>query len=42
MSIWLFVQTIEVNGEGFTEYVSPDGTKGRTVWFDGYEEIYDL
>jgi hypothetical protein len=41
---WIKVQEVRPNGYpcGYTEYISEDGTMGRQVWFDGYEEIYEI
>ncbi len=41
---WIKVQEVRPNGCpcGYTEYISEDGTMGRQVWFDGYEEIYEI
>ena len=41
---WIKVQEVHPNGcpYGYTEYISKDGTMGRQVWFDGYEEIYEI
>jgi len=41
---WIKVQEVQPNGCpcGYTEYISEDGTMGRQVWFDGYEEIYEI
>jgi hypothetical protein len=41
---WIKVQEVRPNGCpcGYTEYISKDGTMGRQVWFDGYEEIYEI
>jgi hypothetical protein len=41
---WIEVQEVRPNGCpcGYTEYISEDGTMGRHVWFDGYEEIYEI
>ena len=41
---WIKVQEVRPNGCpcGYTEYISEDGTMGKQVWFDGYEEIYEI
>ena len=41
---WIKVQEVHCDGTwlGYTEYVSADGTMGKHVWFDGYEEIYEI
>lgn len=41
---WIKVQDVNVDGSwlGYTEYISADGTMGRQVWFDGFEEIYEI
>lgn len=41
---WIKVQEVYPNDCpcGYTEYISEDGTMGRQVWFDGYEEIYEI
>jgi hypothetical protein len=41
---WIKVQEVHPHGCpcGYTEYISKDGTMGRQVWFDGYEEIYEI
>ena len=41
---WIKVQDVYVDGSwlGYTEYISADGTMGRQVWFDGFEEIYEI
>jgi hypothetical protein len=41
---WIKVQEVRPNGCpcGYIEYISEDGTMGRQVWFDGYEEIYEI
>ena len=35
-------RTEMMNWASYTEYISEDGTMGRQVWFDGYEEIYEI
>ena len=39
---WNYVGTTEAMGEGFDQYESEDGTFGKNVWFDGYEEIFEI
>ena len=41
---WIKVKEVHCDGTwlGYTEYVSADGTMGKQVWFDGYEEIYEI
>lgn len=41
---WIKIQEVHPNSCwcGYTEYISEDGTKGRQVWFDGYEEVYEI
>ena len=41
---WIKVQEVHCGGSwlGYIEYVSADGTMGKHVWFDGYEEIYEI
>ena len=41
---WIKVQEVHPNGCpcGYTEYISKDGTMGKQIWFDGYEEIYEI
>ena len=39
---WNYIGTIEAMGEGFDQYESEDGTLGKNVWFDGYEEIFEI
>lgn len=41
---WIKIKEVRPNGCpcGYTEYISEDGTMGRQVWFDDYEEIYEI
>lgn len=41
---WIKVKEVRPDGCpcGYTEYISADGTMGKQVWFDGYEEIYEI
>lgn len=39
---WIFVERISAMGQGFDVYVNESETKGKTVWFDGFEEEYEL
>lgn len=39
---WNYVRTIEAMGDGFDQYENEDGTLGKNVWFDGYEEIFEI
>ena len=42
MTNWKYVKTVEACGSGFSEYVSADGKFCKQVWFDGYEEIFEI
>ena len=44
MNEWIKVQDVYIDDSwfGYTEYISTDGTMGRQVWFDGFEEIYEI
>ena len=39
---WFFVRRFESMGFGYGEYTNEDNTKGRQVWDDGYEEIFEI
>ena len=39
---WIWVQTEQALGNGFDEYISADGRYCKQVWFDGYEEIFEI
>ena len=39
---WFFVRRFESMGFGYDEYTNEDNTKGRQVWDDGYEEIFEI
>ena len=41
---WIKVKDVRIDGSwlGYTEYISTDGTLGRQVWFDDFEEIYEI
>lgn len=39
---WIKIQEVTTCPIGYTEYVSEDGTMGKQVWFDGFEEIYEI
>lgn len=39
---WIWVKTEQAFGNGFDEYVSADGQYCKQVWFDGYEEIFEI
>ena len=39
---WFFVGRFESMGFGYYEYTNVDNTKGRQVWNDGYEEIFEI
>ena len=42
MNEWKFIATVEACGSGFSEYISKDGKWCKQVWFDGYEEIFEI
>lgn len=39
---WIFVERVTAMGQGFDSYVNEAQTKGKTVWFDGFVEVYEL
>ena len=39
---WIWVKTEQAFGNGFDEYISADGHYCKQVWFDGYEEIFEI
>ena len=39
---WIWVKTEQAFGDGFDEYVSEDGRYCKQVWYDGYEEIFEI
>ena len=39
---WIWVKTEQTFGNGFNEYISADGRYCKQVWFDGYEEIFEI
>ena len=39
---WIWVKCEQALGNGFDEYVSTDGRYCKQVWFDGYEEIFEI
>ena len=39
---WIWVKTEQAFGNGFEEYISEDGHYCKQVWFDGYEEIFEI
>lgn len=39
---WIWVKTEQAFGNGFDEYISADGRYCKQVWFDGYEEIFEI
>lgn len=39
---WIWVKTEQTFGNGFNEYISADGHYCKQVWFDGYEEIFEI
>ena len=39
---WIYMNTVAACGQGFNSYISEDGKLGKTIWFDGHEEIFEL
>jgi hypothetical protein len=39
---WIWAQTEQAFGNGYDEYISADGRYCKQVWFDGYEEIFEI
>ena len=39
---WMYVRTHHGQGTWYEQYVSEDGTLAKLVWYDGYEEIYEI
>ena len=39
---WIWAKTEQAYGNGYDEYISADGRYCKQVWFDGYEEIFEL
>ena len=39
---WIWVKTEQAFGNGFDEYISADGHYCKQVWFDGYEEFFEI
>ena len=39
---WIWVKYEQAFGNGFNEYISTDGHYCKQVWFDGYEEIFEI
>ena len=39
---WTWVKREQAFGNGFDEYISADGCYCKQVWFDGYEEIFEI
>lgn len=39
---WVYVTTYHGMGTWYEQYVSEDGLLAKTVWYDGYEEIYEV
>jgi hypothetical protein len=39
---WNYVKTIEAMGQGFKQYISEDGRLCKNIWFDGYEEVFEI
>lgn len=39
---WVYVTTYHGMGTWYEQYVSEDGILAKTVWYDGYVEIYEV
>ena len=39
---WNYIKTITAMGQGFKQYISEDGTLCKNIWFDGYEEVFEI
>lgn len=39
---WIWTGREEAFGNGYDEYISPDGRYCKQVWFDGYQEIFEI
>lgn len=41
---WIKIQDVRVGSTylGYEEFISEDGTIGRQLWSDGFEEIYEI
>lgn len=39
---WIYIGTVQAGAVWFDEYISENGTMGKQVWNDGYEEEYEV
>ena len=39
---WIFIKMEQSFSDGYNQYISKDGRYCKNIWFDGYEEIFEI
>lgn len=39
---WIFVKMEQSFSDGYNQYISKDGRYIKNIWFDGYEEVFEI